>query len=187
MLLYHDFASPFCRLAARLAPEAGRRTGTAVRAVPFELWPAPTSIPPSGGALEDELEAARAAAQEWGIELGGPPVAARTRKAHEAVAFARRHGAELDLLEAIYAAAWEKGKDISRIDVLADTGEAVGLDREALHVALGLDELEGEVAREQEAAVAAGLTGVPAFQVQDIVAVGLLPLEELVEWVERHR
>ncbi len=41
--------------------------------------------------------------------------------------------------------------------------------------------------REQQAAAAAGLTGVPAVQVRDVVAVGVFPLPELVEWIESNR
>ena len=103
------------------------------------------------------------------------------------MAFARRHDAQEAVLRAIYDALWQDGRDISRLDVLADLGGEAGLDREAMHVALGLDELEAEVVREQEAAVAAGLTGVPAVQVRDVVAVGLFPVEELVEWIEENR
>lgn len=186
LLLYHDFASPFCRLAERTVPGVAERTGVRVRAVPFELRPAPEPLP-GPDAVDEEMALARKVADEWGVELGRLPAVPRTRKAHEAVAYARAHDAEAAVLRGIYDALWEEGLDISRLDVLADVGEAAGLDREAMHVALGLDDLEDEVAREQDAAVAAGLTGVPAVQVRDVVAVGLLPAEELVEWIERNR
>ncbi len=187
MLLYHDFTSPYCRLAAQIAEEAARQTGLSLRAVPFELCPAPTPLPDPRDLLGDEMATARAAADDWGLAMGSLERVPRTRKAHEAVAHARAHGAEERVLHGIYRALWEEGRDISRLDVLADIGGAAGLDREAMHVALGLDDFEPEVIREQAAAAAAGLTGVPAVQVRDIVAVGLFPVGELVEWINENR
>lgn len=187
MLLYHDFASAFSRLALPAAAEAARRTGMALRAVPFELRPAPTPLPEPDELDGDEMTTARALAAEWGVELGSLRQVPRTRKAHEAVAYARRLGAEVAVLRGLYDALWLHGLDISRLDVLANVGEAAGLDREALHVALGVDDLEPEVVREEHAAAAAGLTGVPAVQVRDVMATGLFPAHELVEWIERNR
>ena len=186
LLLYHDFASPFSRLAAEVASEAARRTQLRVRPVPFELRPAP--IPLEDAAVDpEELRSANAAAREWGMELGTLRQVPRTRKAHEMVAYARAHDLDAVVLGRIYDALWMDGLDISRLDVLADIGESAGLDREPLHVALGVDELENEVVREQRAAAAAGLTGVPALQVRDVVAVGLFPVSEIVEWIEENR
>jgi predicted DsbA family dithiol-disulfide isomerase len=181
MLLYHDFTSPYCRLAAQVAAEAARQTGLSLRAVPFELCPAPAPLPDPDQLLRDELARASAAAADWGLALGSIARVPRTRKAHEAVAYARAHDVDERVLHGIYRALWEEGRDVSRLDVLADIGEAAGLDREAMHVALGLDEFEPEVMREQEAAAAAGLTGVPAMQVRDVVAMGLFPVAELVD------
>lgn len=184
MLLYHDFASPFCRLAIPTAIEAARRTGLELRAVPFELRPAPVPLPGVAGLDPEEMAAARETAARWGLELGTLARIPRTRKAHEAVAHARAHGAEVPVLTGLYDGLWRDGLDISRLDVLADIGAAAGLDRDALHVDLGLDHFQDEVVREQEAATAAGLTGVPAVQVGEVRAVGLFPADELVDWIE---
>lgn len=186
LLLYHDFASPFSRLGVGVVSEAARRTGMELRPVPFELRPAP--VPLEDAAVDqEEMAAAATVAGEWGVELGALRRLPRTRKAHEAVAYARRHDAGPAVLHAIYDALWLEDRDISRLDVLAEIGGAAGLDREALHVALGVDELQDEVVREQRAAAAAGLTGVPAVQVRDVVAVGLFPLDDVVEWIEANR
>lgn len=186
LLLYHDFASPFSRLAVQVGTEAAKRTGMELRPVPFELRPAPEPLD-EARVEDDELAAAAAVAGEWGLALGSVARIPRTRKAHEAVAYARARGAGIDVLHRIYHALWLEGQDISRLDVLADIAEAAGLEREPLHVALGVDELEEEVVREQRAAAAAGLTGVPAMQVRDVVAVGLFPVDEVVEWIEASR
>lgn len=187
LLLFHDFASPFCRLAAQIAPAAAARTGLELRPVPFELRPAPLPLPGPGALDAEELETAASLAREWGLDLGEVHRLPRTRKAHEAVAYARTKGAGEAVLAGLYDALWRDGLDLSRLDVLADVSAAAGLDREAVHVALGVEDLAEEVVQEQGAAAAAGLTGVPALQVRDVVATGLFSLEEMVAWIEENR
>ena len=188
LLFFHDFASPFCRLAFDAATEAAEATGLELRPVPFELWPVPEALPsPDEVELLDELETARTLAEEWDVTLRKPSVLPRTRKAHEAVAYTLEHGGTEPLLRGIYRALWSDGKDIARVDVLADIGEAAGLDREALHVALGLDQYEADVVREQHAVAGAEIRGVPAFQVGQVLASGLLPADELIAWIEENR
>lgn len=190
LLFYHDFVSPFCFLASRITAEAASRTGLSLRPVPFELFPAPAPLPEPDDLFGEELEVVRGVAVEWGLEnmaMRPPPRVPRTRKAHEAVTYARTQESDERVLKAIYDALWRDGRDISRLDVLAEVGAATGLDREGMHVALGLDDLAGEVVREQEAAASIDLAGVPAVQVGGVMAVGLLPLEELVEWIQSNR
>lgn len=187
LLLYHDFVSPYCRLALGPTLDVASRTGLDVRPVPFELNPAPARLPsPDEPGLARELESAREIARSWDADLGTLTAVPRTRKAHETVAYARIHGdggvAEA-VLQGLYEALWSDGRDIARLDVLADIGEAAGLDREPLHVALGLDEMEAEVVREQEAAAGAGISGVPAVQVGSALATGLIAPDELLAWV----
>lgn len=188
LLFFHDFASPYCRLALEAVTAACDRAALELRPVPYELWPAPEPLPsPDEPALVDELETARAVAEEWGVPLRRPSLVPRTRKAHEAVAFALEHGHVEAVLRGTYEALWTDGHDIARVDVLADIGEAAGLDREALHIALGLDEYEADVVREQHAAAGAEVPGVPAVQLGTLLASGLFPADELLEWIEGNR
>ncbi len=188
LLFFHDFASPYCRLALDAVTDAAERTGLRVRPVPFELRPPPEPLPsPDDPALAEEMETARALAEEWGIPMALPPMVPRTRKAHEAVAYAIENDAAAAVLRGIYHAYWSDGSDISRIDVLADIGEAAGLDREPMHVALGTDVYRPDVVREQHAVAGAGITGVPAVQVGEARAAGVLPVDELVGWIEANR
>lgn len=188
LLFFHDFASPYCRLALGAVITAAERAGLELRPVPYELWPAPQPLPsPDEPALIDEIETARSLANGWGVTLRPPPLVPRTRKAHEAVAFALAHQGVRAVIEGIYEALWTDGRDIARIDILTDIGEAAGLDREALHVALGLDEYEADVVREQHAAAGAEIAGVPAFQLGSVLASGLLPADDLLHWIEENR
>ena len=191
LLLYHDFVSPYCRLALEPTLQVAANAGLEVRPVPFELHPSPAPLPsPGDPALERELAKAGEVARAWGTELGRLASVPRTRKAHESVSYARTQGdaatAEA-VLRRLYAALWLDGLDIARLDVLADIGAAAGLDREAMHVALGLDGLEPDVVREQEAAAGAGITGVPVVQLGTAVATGLIPADELQEWIGQNR
>lgn len=156
--------------------------------MPFELYPAPHPLPgPDDPVLQGELATARRLAGASPGELQAPTRVPRTRKAHEAVAFALKHGNGPALLGGIYRALWTQGLDIARLDVLADLGEAAGLEREALHVALGLDEFQADVVREQHAAAAAGITGVPTVQLRSTRTSGFVAAEELVAWIDDNR
>ena len=137
--------------------------------------------------MADELDTARTLAEDWGVALRRPPLVPRTRKAHEAVAYAVDHGEAGRVLRGIYEALWSEGHDISRLDVLADIGEAAGLEREPMHVSLGLDEYEADVVREEHAVAGAEITGVPAVQLGSVLAAGLHPADELVAWLEANR
>jgi predicted DsbA family dithiol-disulfide isomerase len=201
LVLYHDFVSPFSRLALLVARDVARETGLALRLVPLELFPPPVPLPPAPETLGAELEAALPLARALGAELALPARVPRTRKAHEALVHARRQGEgmgqgkgmrqgqgqgeslELDLAEALYDAVWRRGQDIGRLDVLAGLGAEVGLDRGLLHVALGLDTGQQEILAAGVAAAAAGIDGVPTFRLGDDVAVGLFPAAELLEWI----
>lgn len=186
VVLYHDFVSPFSRVALVAARRAVADADLTLDVVPLELYPAPLPLP-AVGALDQELEAAHTLATDMGAPMVLPPLVPRTRKAHEAVEHARQHGAALDVAEAIYDAYWRRGLDIGRLDVLADVGAEAGLDRDLLHVALGLDAGEAEVAAAERAAESAGIDGVPTFRLGEAVAVGLFPAAELLEWIEAHR
>jgi predicted DsbA family dithiol-disulfide isomerase len=188
LLFFHDFVSPYCHLALGVAAATCDETGLQLRPVPFELYPTPHPLPgPDDPMLQEELVAARRVAGASPGVLQSPARLPRTRKAHEAVAFALAHGNGPALLRGLYQALWVRGLDIARLDILADLGEGVGLEREALHVALGLDEFQADVVREQHAAAAAGITGVPTVQLGSARTSGYMASEELVAWIDANR
>lgn len=187
LIIHHDFVSPFSRVALAVARAVSARAGVDLRLAAMELWPAPLPLPMPAEALGDDLRAALPLAIDLGTTMALPPLVPRTRKAHEAVVHARAHGLELVMAEAIYDALWRRGLDIGRLDVLADVGARVGLDRDLLHVALGLDSGEAEVVAAGTAAEAAGIDGVPTFRLGAAAAVGLFPPAELLEWIRAQR
>lgn len=163
---------------------AAREAGLDLEPVPFERFPEPTPLPAPAEAFGAELEGAADLAAGRGLSLSLPPMVPRTRKAHEAVAFARDYDLEVPMAEAIYDALWHRALDIARVDVLAGLGDDVGVDAGALHVALGVDSVTQDVVRVQALAERDGILGVPTFRFGDALATGLLPLTELMAWIE---
>lgn len=184
LLLYHDFTSPFCRLAFDRVRSAAEEAAIPLELVPFELRPGTHPLTRADAdAVAAELEAAAPLAREWGIALTAPRRIPRTAKAHEAIAFAAREGRAVALAAAIYHAYWSGGADIGRIDVLAGIGEQAGVDQQALHLALGLDQYRDAVARAQREAEAAGVEAVPLLRRGERWVAGVLDAEEMRAWL----
>ncbi|MGH7447320.1 MAG: DsbA family protein, partial [Longimicrobiales bacterium] len=97
--------------------------------------------------------------------------------------------------EAIYAAYWQDGMDIGRIDVLMGIGRDIGLDASGLKVALDIDQWTERVEQDEARAAQLHLGAVPAFVLMsdpdsgtDVAAdirLGLQRYEDLRAWVER--
>lgn len=163
-LVYADYVCPFCYLAepslARL-----RHEGVNIERRAFELRPAPHPLPdlraPSYGQVW--ASAVQPLADQLGVAIRLPDHAVRTRKAHEAAAFARAHDRLEAMHAAIYHAYFLEGRDIGRIDVLVAIGTSVGLDATDLRVELDVDRWTERVEADEAEAAALGITGVPAF------------------------
>jgi predicted DsbA family dithiol-disulfide isomerase len=186
LLVFADYTCPFCILA-----EAGlgrlRADGVRVEAGAFELRPAGTPLPsPDEGWMREGWDRVVAPlAAELGVEMRYPTFMTRSRKAHEAAAFARAEGALEPMQQALYAAYWRDGRDIGRIDVLTDIAGEIGLDRGAMRVALDIDSWSERVAEDRAQAARLRLTGVPAYvdTARGAVLVGLQRYHELRTWV----
>jgi predicted DsbA family dithiol-disulfide isomerase len=160
VVVFSDFACPFSYVteaALRRMEAAGEVELTYLA---YELYPAPAPLPADDGGWMDAL---RPLADELGLAPRMPPAPARTRKAHEAAAFAQARGAGPAMRDAIFAAYFGEGRDIGRIDVLVELGAALGLDRTELKVVLDVDSLAPRIQAEQDAARQAGVTGTPTI------------------------
>jgi predicted DsbA family dithiol-disulfide isomerase len=157
--IFADFSCPYSYVTERaLRSVVGSDAEIRYRA--FELFPEPT-----------EAEAPRAEDEEWQSLVGiGARVGAvlepidfrpRTRKAHEAAAFARTRERESQLRDAIFAAYWTQGRDIGRIDVLLETAGTVGLDVEDLRIALDIDSHADAVLHDEDVAMRLRIPGTP--------------------------
>jgi predicted DsbA family dithiol-disulfide isomerase len=160
--VFSDFACPFSYVteaALRRMQAAGEVEATHLA---WELYPAPAPLP----AADDGawLNALRPLADELGLPLRVPAFV-RTRKAHEAAAFAASKGVGSAMREALFLAHFAQGRDISRIDVLVEAGAGLGLDASELKVVLDVDAFAARVAAEQQAGLGAGVQGVPTLVV----------------------
>lgn len=164
LIVYADYACPFCFLAeAALERLAG--AGVAIERRAFELRPPPAPLP--------DLRQARyrvgwatsvePLARKLGREIRFPARPVRTRKAHEAAAFARSRDRLEPMHAAIHRAYFVEGRDIGRIDVLVAIGGAVGLDPGELKVELDVDRWTERVEADEAAAARLGVRAVPAY------------------------
>ncbi len=175
--IYSDAVCPWCYLGKRRLEAALRMRPDLVATVrwkPFELNP---DLPPEGADRATYIAAkfgdsARfAAAQAKLVELGGEVGIAfrfgqiarvpNTRAAHALVALAGEHADAV--VEAIFAAYFERGEDIGELDVLAGAASGAGLDGAALRTRLAAREGFAEVEADEAVGRELGISGVPFF------------------------
>ena len=127
-------------------------------------------------------------AKNLGVEIKLPPVQPRSRRAHEAAHWARRHGKFREYNDALFRAFFQRGEDIGNTDVLVRLGSDMGLEGDNLRKALdNASHLENVLADEREAKKL-GLRGVPAFIANRKIALsGVQSLESLQKFVEHAR
>lgn len=190
LAVYGDFVCPFSWMAEPVAERASDALGLSIRHHAYELRPLPAPHPDERYMRRLWEHGVLPIARSLGIEASFPSIRTRTRKAHEAAAFAEERGRGRELRAALYDAYFRGGRDIGRIDVLVELGEATGLDRTELKVALDVDQYTDRVVEDRERAARLGLTGVPAFVLHTadagIVRVGWCGEDELRGWMEEN-
>lgn len=181
VILFADFVCPYSYVTEamlwRLEDEGLVRP--TYRA--FELYPAPAPLRPAAG--EGWMDALAPMAAELGLTLRAPPPPVRTRKAHEAAVFAESKGGGRAMRRALYAAWFANGRDLGRIDVLAEIAGEAGLDLSEAKVVLDVDTFGVEVRAQGAGARRSGVDAVPTLAVgegPDVrMLVGALPFAEL--------
>ena len=160
LTLFSDFTCPFSYVTevGLHSVVAGDDVRTAFRA--YELARTPEELAALGP--EDPV-AVEDLARQLDLELRRPTHRPSTRKAHEASAFARAAGRELELRHAIYRAYWSDDENIGRIDVLAGLAGGVGIDPEEMRIALDIDRFAPEVLRDLEVAGRLRVPGTPTL------------------------
>jgi predicted DsbA family dithiol-disulfide isomerase len=156
----------------------------------FELRPDPVpTLDPNGEYLHRVWgSSVYPLAENLGIDIKLPPVQPRSRRAHEAAHWARRHGKFREYNDALFRAFFQRGEDIGNIEVFVRLASDIGLDGHDLRAALdnGLY-LENVLADEREAKKL-GLSGVPAFVAHRKIALsGVQSVQSLQKLVEHAR
>ena len=156
----------------------------------FELRPDPVpTLDPNGDYLHRTWgSSVYPLAAQLGVDIKLPPVQPRSRRAHQAAYWARRHGKFRDYNDALFRAFFQRGEDIGKTAVLTRLAADLGLAGDELREALNNDlHLENVLADEREAKKL-GLSGVPAFIANRKIALsGVQSLENLEKFVEHAR
>ena len=156
----------------------------------FELRPDPVpTLDPNGDYLHKVWgSSVYPLAERLGMDIKLPPVQPRSRRAHQAAHWARRHGKFREYNDALFRAFFQRGEDIGNTDVLTGLASDMALDADDLRQALDNDlHLENVLADEQEAKKL-DLRGVPALIANRKIALsGVQSLEDLQKFVEHAR
>ena len=200
--VFSDVICPWCYIGKRRLERAFEALGlngqVAVEWLPFELNP---DMPPQGMARADyrarKFGAERAAALDANIEAVGAEEGIRfafgrqsrtpnTRSAHMLVAHASGQGRGGAVVDALFRAYFEEGRDIGDEAVLLAVAAEAGLDRGEAQTALRDDEVRRMVVSAEGRAGELGISGVPFFIVERAFAVsGAQPAEAWIEALQR--
>ncbi|WP_020493644.1 DsbA family oxidoreductase [Methylobacterium sp. WSM2598] len=196
--VFSDVICPWCYLGKRRLERAldqlGLRETSAVEWLPFELNP---DMPVEG--MERALYRARkfgaersaqldAQMAELGLQEGINFAFERmhrtpnTRRAHMLIAFATQRGRAGAVVDALFRAYFEQGRDVGDPDELLNVGVAAGLDQAPVVEALNSEQLGQSVEHVEQQAAEMHVTGVPFFIVDRKWAVsGAQPTERWLE------
>ena len=156
--------------------------------LPFELRPEPT---PTLRPEDDYLQTAwrdnvYPLAKKLGLEMKLPGVSPQpyTRLAHEGMEFAKEHGKGDEYAHALFAAYFQSGEDIGKIDVLSRTAGVIGLNADEFRRSLeegAYRERTQDLLRQARMQM---VTAVPTFLIGRQRVSGLYPAEVLAQIVD---
>ncbi|SFU53410.1 Predicted dithiol-disulfide isomerase, DsbA family [Methylobacterium sp. 174MFSha1.1] len=195
--LFSDVICPWCfigkRRLERALDQLGLRESTAIEWLPFELNP---TMPPDG--MERAIYRARKFGAERSAQLDAQMAeigrqegidfafermtrTPSTRRAHMLIAAAAQHGRADPVVDALFRAYFEEGRDVGDFDVLREIGVAAGLKRDVVDDALGNEQLQQLVEAVERQAAEMQVAGVPFFIIDRKWAVsGAQPAEQWV-------
>ncbi|MBM1558267.1 DsbA family oxidoreductase [Sulfitobacter mediterraneus] len=174
-----DVMCPWCIVGFKQLEQALGMTGVGayIRWHPFELNPA---MPAEGQNLTEHIAEKYGASAEQSaqnrkhlVDLGqslgfafnfGPDSRiVNTFAAHQLLDWAQEHGLQHPLKMALFAAHFQDGKDVSTQEVLLDTAQSVGLDRDAAAQVLESGSHAEETRARQQFWTSRGISGVPSM------------------------
>jgi predicted DsbA family dithiol-disulfide isomerase len=154
----------------------------------FELRPDPApSLDPAGEYLTRVWrDSVYPLAEQLGMTMRLPPIQPRSRRAHEAAKWAQTEDQFDAYNAALFRAFFERGEDISDIDVLAKLARDLGVDDSTLRTSLESKQFEPSVTADEHEAAELGVHAVPAFVFNRRFALtGVQPTAALEEMVNR--
>lgn len=173
---HQDYVDP----ASYLVHVILRRLHVEVEPKPLELRQPPDPlIDPRDRGWREYMAEMGERAEALEAPFRPPPLVPWTRKAHELAAHAREKGGAAEVDRRIYDAYFAEGRDIGRVDILVEVGQAVGLDPTETKVALDVDRYGSQVEEERRQALEAGVRGVPTLAADHLTLEGFHPEEEI--------
>ena len=166
----HDFNCPWCWVGLFQAQRLQREFGIEIEWLGFELMPkgmkneptSPTVDPPNRPATLSRLSFLLVA-ENMALPLVPKPPDVRTYNAHQAVEYAKTEGVQDALVEAIYRAYWEDGRDINKISTLCEIANGIVSDTVKMKLAMEGDQFGSHIVDFDEDAYAVGVYNVPTF------------------------
>jgi predicted DsbA family dithiol-disulfide isomerase len=174
--LFADVACPWCWIGERRLKRVLDEEGVeaTVRWRPYQLQ---RGLPPEGIPWNELVEKkfggwerarpmfahVAAAGQPEGLRYDFEAItrAPNTRNAHRVLLLAQDSGRLWEAAEAMFAAYFAEGRDVTAAAVLVEVGAAAGLDADAVREMLAGDACAAGVDEAQELADRSGITGVP--------------------------
>lgn len=162
--LYFDYVDPACFLLERRIRGMPETRSVPLVLEPFEVRPPPEPLlDPQDREWREHLDVMDREAEAAGLRIVRPCLVPWTRKAHELGLHARAHGCLPTVHDALFHAYLLEGRDIGRVDVLAEVAARAGLERMEAKAVLDVDRYRQEVERQRERAQALGISGVPTL------------------------
>jgi predicted DsbA family dithiol-disulfide isomerase len=168
----HDFICPWCWIALFQVKRMTQEFGVEVDWVGYELFPEGMEWSVSAGSAPDNrpnrpvtpsrLQLAYAAE---GME---PPTAERPKQmrihnAMEAIEYAKTEGVANELVEKLYRAYWEEGREINSPQILQELAEGIVKDVPEMLRAVEEKRFNDKIVPFDDEAYAAGVYNVPTF------------------------
>jgi predicted DsbA family dithiol-disulfide isomerase len=126
--------------------------------------------------------------RQLGVLIRLPPVQPRSRRPHEAARWAREMGHFDEYNAAVFRAFFERGEDIGEVAVLVRLARDLGLDGDALRLALQRRDYEAAILDDEREAETLRISGVPAFVAdRRAMLTGVQPAENLKDLIEAVR
>lgn len=175
--IYHDTACPWCRIGKKNLFDALEDYDGPPVTIRYRAFQLNDRIPPEGLPFASYMQSSKGI-RDLEIMFEGPrhmgaaagltfnfeklTMAPNTVLSHQLIALVDEADKPA-LIDAIYTAYFEEGRNIGDIDVLLEIAEALGHDAEALRASLEAGEMREEVLAEYQEAQMLGIRGVPAF------------------------
>jgi len=198
--VYSDMVCPWCRIGKKNMNDAigewSEQTGQPVE-VAYHAYQLDPTLPPDGLPFDSVMEKKMGGAERLRPMLqrvtdAGAAVGVtfkfdevkrmpNTVLAHRITALLPQED-EATWIEAVFRAYFEDGKDIAKLDVLLDIAKELGLDADEAKRLLDAGEGLDAVEKDQQAAKAIGISGVPFFIINDKYALsGAYPSAQFLE------